>query len=250
MSLYLIVVSVVVSAGLHPIWFSAGMAGAERGYPHQGQRQHRRHQCAAVGRKGVGCADFCPRRGKGYVAVMVAEWLARGKDPTSLRNLAITAALFCHPGPYVPCLAALQGRQRRGHRLWRLRGVVLAGGALRAGTLGRCRDPHPVCFPGFHSGRGGASVPYPVAVAGQVRLRIRNSDVCLLLDCHREAPGEYRAPVARHGAPLLSRIAIVGSGSWGTALALSLARRGDHSIALWSHSAAVGILPSRLFHSS
>ncbi len=38
----------------------------------------------------------------------------------------------------------------------------------------------------------------------------------------------------------MSRIAIVGSGSWGTALALSLARRGTHSIALWSHSAAVG----------
>jgi glycerol-3-phosphate dehydrogenase (NAD(P)+) len=38
----------------------------------------------------------------------------------------------------------------------------------------------------------------------------------------------------------MSHIAIVGSGSWGTALALSLARRGDHSIALWSHSAAVG----------
>jgi glycerol-3-phosphate dehydrogenase (NAD(P)+) len=38
----------------------------------------------------------------------------------------------------------------------------------------------------------------------------------------------------------MSRIAIVGSGSWGTALALSLARRGDHSIALWSHSAAMG----------
>ncbi len=37
----------------------------------------------------------------------------------------------------------------------------------------------------------------------------------------------------------MSRIAIVGSGSWGTALALSLARRGDHSVALWSHSAAV-----------
>jgi glycerol-3-phosphate dehydrogenase (NAD(P)+) len=38
----------------------------------------------------------------------------------------------------------------------------------------------------------------------------------------------------------VSRVAIVGGGSWGTALALSLARRGDHSIALWSHSAAVG----------
>jgi glycerol-3-phosphate dehydrogenase (NAD(P)+) len=37
----------------------------------------------------------------------------------------------------------------------------------------------------------------------------------------------------------MSRIAIVGSGSWGTALALSIARRGDHSIALWSHSEVV-----------
>jgi glycerol-3-phosphate dehydrogenase (NAD(P)+) len=37
----------------------------------------------------------------------------------------------------------------------------------------------------------------------------------------------------------MSRIAIVGSGSWGTALALSQARRGDHDIALWSHSASV-----------
>jgi glycerol-3-phosphate dehydrogenase (NAD(P)+) len=37
----------------------------------------------------------------------------------------------------------------------------------------------------------------------------------------------------------MSRIAIVGSGSWGTALAVRLARRGDHSIALWSHSAVV-----------
>ena len=36
----------------------------------------------------------------------------------------------------------------------------------------------------------------------------------------------------------MSRIAIVGSGSWGTALALSFSRRGDHSIVLWSHSAA------------
>ena len=33
---------------------------------------------------------------------------------------------------------------------------------------------------------------------------------------------------------------MIGSGSWGTALALSLARGGDRSIALWSHSSAVG----------
>ncbi len=37
----------------------------------------------------------------------------------------------------------------------------------------------------------------------------------------------------------MSRIAIIGSGAWGTALAISLARRGSHTIALWSHTAEV-----------
>ena len=35
----------------------------------------------------------------------------------------------------------------------------------------------------------------------------------------------------------MSRIAVVGSGAWGTALALALYRRGGHHITLWSHSA-------------
>jgi len=34
----------------------------------------------------------------------------------------------------------------------------------------------------------------------------------------------------------MSRIAILGAGAWGTALALSLARRGGHELILWSHS--------------
>ena len=37
----------------------------------------------------------------------------------------------------------------------------------------------------------------------------------------------------------MSRIAVIGAGSWGTALALILARRGDHSITLWSHTRLV-----------
>jgi glycerol-3-phosphate dehydrogenase (NAD(P)+) len=37
----------------------------------------------------------------------------------------------------------------------------------------------------------------------------------------------------------MSRIGILGAGAWGTALAISLARRGGHTITLWSHSAAV-----------
>ncbi len=35
----------------------------------------------------------------------------------------------------------------------------------------------------------------------------------------------------------MSRIAVLGAGAWGTALAISLARRGGHEIILWSHSA-------------
>jgi glycerol-3-phosphate dehydrogenase (NAD(P)+) len=34
----------------------------------------------------------------------------------------------------------------------------------------------------------------------------------------------------------MSRIAVMGSGAWGTAIAISLARRGGHTIALWSYA--------------
>ena len=37
----------------------------------------------------------------------------------------------------------------------------------------------------------------------------------------------------------MSRIAVLGAGAWGTALAISLARRGGHEVVLWSHSAAL-----------
>ncbi len=35
----------------------------------------------------------------------------------------------------------------------------------------------------------------------------------------------------------MSRITVLGSGAWGTAMALSLCARGDHEVALWSHRA-------------
>jgi glycerol-3-phosphate dehydrogenase (NAD(P)+) len=40
----------------------------------------------------------------------------------------------------------------------------------------------------------------------------------------------------------LSRIAVLGAGAWGTALAISLARRGGHEITLWSHSPALAAI--------
>lgn len=36
----------------------------------------------------------------------------------------------------------------------------------------------------------------------------------------------------------MSRITVLGAGAWGTALAISLARRGGHQVNLWSHSAS------------
>lgn len=36
----------------------------------------------------------------------------------------------------------------------------------------------------------------------------------------------------------MSRLAILGAGSWGTALALNLCRRADHSVTLWAHTQA------------
>ncbi len=36
----------------------------------------------------------------------------------------------------------------------------------------------------------------------------------------------------------MSRIIVLGNGAWGTAIALSLHRRGGHQVTLWSHSAA------------
>ncbi|MBV8674368.1 MAG: NAD(P)-dependent glycerol-3-phosphate dehydrogenase [Acidobacteriaceae bacterium] len=38
----------------------------------------------------------------------------------------------------------------------------------------------------------------------------------------------------------MSQIAVMGGGAWGTSIALSLARRGDHTLTLWAHSPEVG----------
>ena len=59
---------------------------------------------------------------------------------------------------------------------------------------------------------------------------------------HRQTPPEHPPPACRHGIPLwsqkarMSRIVVFGSGAWGTAIALSLHRRGGHQVTLWAHS--------------
>ena len=36
----------------------------------------------------------------------------------------------------------------------------------------------------------------------------------------------------------MSRIAVLGAGAWGTALAVNLCRRADHRVTLWAHTPA------------
>src|SRR5690348_10143482 len=49
-------------------------------------------------------------------------------------------------------------------------------------------------------------------------------------------PPTHEPPIRIEGLLRMSQIAIMGAGAWGTALALSLARRGGHAITLWVHN--------------
>src|SRR6185437_16112232 len=43
-------------------------------------------------------------------------------------------------------------------------------------------------------------------------------------------------PLDKEDPQHMSNIAVMGAGAWGTALALNLAQRGDHSVTLWAHN--------------
>jgi glycerol-3-phosphate acyltransferase PlsY len=61
------------------------------------------------GAKKLGLLTFVLDGAKGYAAVMVAELLARGKDPTTLRHLAILAGLFVILGHMFPVWLRFKG---------------------------------------------------------------------------------------------------------------------------------------------
>jgi glycerol-3-phosphate acyltransferase PlsY len=61
------------------------------------------------GAKKLGLLTFVLDGAKGYAAVMVAELLARGKDPTTLRHLAIMAGLFVILGHMFPVWLRFKG---------------------------------------------------------------------------------------------------------------------------------------------
>ena len=246
MSLYLIVVSVAYLLGSIPFGFLLVWLVRKEDIRAKGSGNIGATNVLRSGAKGLGILTFVLDGSKGYAAVAVAEFLARNKDPATLHHLAILAGLFVILGHMFPVWLHFKG----GKGVATAFGVFLALCPLAAlSALGLWIVIVALTrYVSLASILAAVVLPFLTLWLSPGRYGYASGAVVfrLLLDRHREAPAEHRAPDAGHGARLwcieengsVSRIAIVGSGSWGTALALSLARRGDHSIALWSHSVA------------
>src|SRR5262249_25955536 len=130
---------------------------------------------------------------------------------------------------------------------WSICGTCLEALSCLVGCVCRCFCAVAICFTGFDSGRGSISCLRVPSASSAVYIISDGSHPDRSADRDREASSEYLSPVAWHGVSLrqnegkrsMSRIAVMGSGAWGTAIALSLANRGGHDLTLWSHSRGV-----------
>ena len=115
MSLYLIVVSVAYLLGSIPFGFLLVWLVRKQDIRAKGSGNIGATNVLRSGAKGLGILTFVLDGGKGYAAVAVAKFLARSKRPRYRPPSRHRGRAVRNPGPYVSCLAALQGRQRGGH---------------------------------------------------------------------------------------------------------------------------------------
>ena len=150
------------------------------------------------------------------------------------------------PRPHLPRLAPFPRRQRRSHRLWRLPGrrSLRRTGRHRRLRLRACSSAVIVSlasilgaasFPVFawflvHGPRPSFFIAVQFAVALLIIVK-HHQNIRRLLDGTESRFGAKRNR--------MSRIVVLGSGAWGTAIALSLHRRGGHQLTLWAHSPEV-----------
>lgn len=109
MLLYLIVVSLSYLLGSIPFGFLLVLLVRKEDIRTTGSGNIGATNVLRSGAKKLGVLTFVLDGAKGYAAVMVAEWLARGKDPTTLRNLLITAGLFVILGHMFPVWLHFKG---------------------------------------------------------------------------------------------------------------------------------------------
>jgi acyl phosphate:glycerol-3-phosphate acyltransferase len=122
MSLYLIVSSVAYLLGSIPFGFLLVLLVRKEDIREQGSGNIGATNVLRSGAKGLGALTFLLDGSKGCAAVAVAEFLARGRGPTLLQNLAIMAALFVVLGHMFPVWLRFKGGK----------GVATAFGAFLA----------------------------------------------------------------------------------------------------------------------
>ena len=109
MSLYPIVVCVAYLLGSIPFGLLLVWLVRKEDVRAQGSGNIGATNVMRSGAKGLGILTFVLDGGKGYAAVAVANFLARGKDPILLHHLAIVAGLFVILGHIFPVWLHFKG---------------------------------------------------------------------------------------------------------------------------------------------
>ena len=199
------------------------------------------------GGKGLGAATFLLDMLKGCAAVWLGGVLGALLLPATPApaHAQALAALFAVLGHMFPVWLRFRGGKgvATGFGVFLVAAPWAALAAISVFFI--VLLPHPLRFAGLHPRRRQLSRlclvlhrikrSPPTTVLHRRRVRRRPAH-------HRQTSPEHPPPAGRHGIPLrsqenrMSRIVVLGSGAWGTAIALSLSRRGGHQITLWSHS--------------
>jgi acyl phosphate:glycerol-3-phosphate acyltransferase len=122
MSLYLIVVIVSYLLGSIPFGFLLVWLVRKEDIRAKGSGNIGATNVLRSGAKGLGILTFVLDGSKGYAAVAVADFLSRGKGPTTINHLAIVAGLFVVVGHIFPVWLHFKGGK----------GVATAFGAFLA----------------------------------------------------------------------------------------------------------------------
>ncbi|MBI3932858.1 MAG: NAD(P)-dependent glycerol-3-phosphate dehydrogenase [Acidobacteria bacterium] len=193
------------------------------------ERERRRHQRPAFRRQGRRPACFRPRRPQGG---------GRGARRTGIRSgraCGRSRSGCGRRGTHVPCVAGLPRREGRRHRGRGLPAPRAGGHRGRTRRLRPDRRRDALRLPrlrGGHRGPGRRRVPPRCAGARRLDRRSRRRP-------HRvEASRQPRADLPGDGEPVgrpeaAVKVAVLGGGSWGTALAAHLVRAGN-GVRLWA----------------
>ena len=189
------------------------------------------------GAKGLGVATLVLDLLKALFAVEIAKHFAPAGG-----NLAIAAGVVAVLGHIFPVWLGFRGGKGVASALGVFSRAFATHSSRRTHRVSGARLHHPLHFSGIDPRCGVRTV---LRMAFFARLEFSDWACNHLACCNHQAPQQPSPSYTRHGKQVrqqereggrMSRIGVIGAGSWGTALALSLARRGGHDICMWAHS--------------